>query len=450
MAEFDEDLGQALRTLAADGRRGPGPDGAAHVRRVADRRQSRQRALAAAAAVVILVVGGAVVLNRGPSGQTTPAVPPTPTPSSSKAAASVPESAMLKASDLRGAIIANSRPYPTSVQSANRAKPDWPCAPKATSGARARTAAFRSGTGPEPTWIDQRVESFGDAGSAASAMAAIQQSVTTCAKSTKGVTLDATSSETGVGDQAAVYTMTVPGDPNAHAVHQVWLEIAQTGRVVTWVGFEYYTQDSWPAQDLALRTAVARLCSLGGGACVKEPVVRATTYESGLPATDPSTLTPALIAAAAGGHWTPNDDISLGPPYPCTDSIPGLANKTTGEITRYWESDLVDTYGKKVVRSNLEVAEDIRPYASAAAAHAVVQAITLGFDQCGEVHTRIVSDSGGRAWQELAKGPGQQWWVARNKGSHLVTLELRQNGNATPFTDAQVNALVTAALARLP
>jgi hypothetical protein len=446
MADFDEDLGQALRTLAADGRRGQGLDGAAHVRRVADRRQSRQRALGAAAAVAVLLVGGAVALNHNPSGQVTPAVSPTPTKSSP--ASKVPANAMLKTTDLQGAIIALSTPYPASVQAANRAKPDWPCAPRATSGAVARTAAFRTGTGSASTWIDQRVESFADTSSAASAMGAIQQSLTTCAKSTTGVTRDATSSETGVGDQAAVYMMTIPGDPNAHAVHEVWLEIAQTGRIVTWVGFEYYTQDAWPAQDIALRKAVARLCSLGGGACVKEPVVRKTTYETGLPGVDPSTLMPELLATTAGGHWTANVDETLDPPYACSPTKPDLGTPVSGEVIRSWESDLVDTYGTKIVRSTREVGEGIRPFASPAEAHKAVQAMTQALDQCTSQATEHVGT--GLVWREIPHTYPQTWFAVAYQGSNLVTFQLKANGKATSYTATQINDLVAAALARLP
>jgi hypothetical protein len=454
MADLDTEMGAALRTVAEQGRRGGSGSSGAQVRRLAERRQTRHRALGATAAVAaVLLVCGAVAINHStravaPAHRGTPSPStPNPSPSPATAPALVPASALLTAADLPDAIVALSTAAPGAVRAAQRTAPDWTCAPAPSPGATARTAAFNGGSAAADTRIDQRVESFADVPAAVAATTAITERVTACAHSASAGTVDRADSETGVGDGlATVLTIALPADPSAHAAHVVWLETARTGRVVTWLSIEYSTQDSWPAQDIALRRAVERLCPLDGGGCVTEPVVRTTTYLRQLPADDPSTLTPALLAASLQGRWTATDNQDLGTPYACTGSVPGVSTPASSDVVRGWSTDLVDTYAPLIVRSSTDVGELIRPYGSAQAAQGVLTGLTNGFDHCGAPATQRVGS--GLVWHQDA-GAGR-WWTMGRKDSSLVILEVRNNGAAGAYTSDQVSALLAAALAQLP
>jgi hypothetical protein len=445
MADIDQNLRAALRTVAEDGSQTSrhGHESGAAVRRISERRQTRQRAFAATAIVVVAaLVGGGILLNR-PSAKTVLPGGPSSTPTPTSPAPTVTAQSMLTATDLADSMIALSNPYPGTVAADGRSTPEWACAPAPTPGAPAQTAAFKT-LNADGTWIDQRVESFEDATAAAAAMDAITHRFTSCASSTSGVTLDQNATETGVGDAAVVLTDTLPSAADAHAVHSVLLEVARTGRVVTWVGLEFYTQDSWPAQDIALRRAVSKLCSLGGGACVTEPVARTTTFDASWPQVDPSSLTPELLGTSLGGTWTPTVDETVEPPYGCSIFSDSTGPNTPGLVVRAWATDLVDSYAAEIVRSNVEAGEAIRPYATAQAASDAVNGLASAFDSCTSPATQRVGNA--LVWKQ---GDGRTWFAFGTKGSHVVTLEVRANGQATRVTASQVSALLDATLGQL-
>jgi hypothetical protein len=254
-------------------------------------------ALAVVLAIVYVLVRGrddgapaADQPSATPSPTTTSAVPsPTTSSTSPSASASATTAAppaayapaLITLADVRGV-----PPQDTSAwdgaggwKGATRPRATYACAPHI---AGAAAASYEDTTYPEHRdGLDQESLRYADAASAHAALLALRHELGACASRSSLVDLFAGWQVSGLGDEAQLVDVQVPGQPATFApgdsaVHLVEVWLVRRGPALSVLSFGHYDQDQ-PAPVTGFGTVVASgLCRAGGTSCAPRPVLRQT------------------------------------------------------------------------------------------------------------------------------------------------------------------------------